>query len=295
MMSMNSAYIDELYFEYLRDPDSVSQEWRAYFENYEPASAPPKDVATKKRDSVREHRPSNGPNRPQTTPAVQAGATKNGPSKIQIGSEDSETRLPNLMEGDELIPLTSISAKIAENMQNSLNVPTATSVRSVPVKALEENRIVLNTFLKKRLRRKLSFTHFMAFAIVKALDKFPNLNNTYGMHDGIPVKIQRSSVNLGLAVDTTRRDGTRILLVPSVKNANTMNFAEFADAYDEIIDKARRNKPDPGRPGRRNSFFDEPRHDRHGNVHAAPYGRAGNDHCHWVDRRLPSGVPGYDA
>lgn len=153
--------------------------------------------------------------------------------------------MPPVYEGDQLLPLSSIGGKIAENMERSLHVPTATSVRSVPVKALEENRIVINEFRVKKRQPKLSFTHILAWAIVRALEYAPNLNNTYGVSDGVPVKVQRKSVNLGLAVDVTRKDGSRVLLVPSVKNAQDMNFREFVAAYDAIIAKARTNKLTP--------------------------------------------------
>ena len=39
MMSMNSAYVDDLYYDFLRDPDSVSPEWRAFFATYTPERA----------------------------------------------------------------------------------------------------------------------------------------------------------------------------------------------------------------------------------------------------------------
>ena len=227
MMSMNSAYVDELYYDYLRDPDSVSPEWRAFFADYTPE--------TKNGDQT-------GASAPASTPRVAVTPTPRTPTP---SAGDSDTNMPDIREGDELIPMSSIGGKIAENMERSLTVPTATSVRTVPVKALEENRRIINIFLKKRLMPKLSFTHVLAWAIVRALKKYPNLNNTYGLHDGVPVTVKRGTVNLGLAVDTTRRDGSRILLVPSIKNAQDMNFDEFAAAYDELINKARTNKLTP--------------------------------------------------
>lgn len=220
MMSMNSAYVDALYFDYLRDPDSVSPEWQAFFKTYKPESSQG-EGASPRRIEI--------PATP-ATPAIASGGS---------------TLMPEVREGDELIPMTSIGGKIAENMERSLSVPTATSVRGVPVKALEENRRIINTFLGKRLLPKLSFTHILAWAIVRALKKYPNLNNTYGLHDGVPVTVRRGSINLGFAVDTTRRDGSRILLVPSVKNVGEMTFAEFVASYDAIIAKARNNKLTP--------------------------------------------------
>ena len=54
-------------------------------------------------------------------------------------------------------------------MDASLTVPTATSVRSVPVKLLWDNRIVINNHLARARGGKVSFTHLIGFALVKAL------------------------------------------------------------------------------------------------------------------------------
>ncbi|HRK04330.1 MAG TPA: multifunctional oxoglutarate decarboxylase/oxoglutarate dehydrogenase thiamine pyrophosphate-binding subunit/dihydrolipoyllysine-residue succinyltransferase subunit [Chlorobiota bacterium] len=240
MMSMNSAYVDELYFDYLRDPDSVTPEWRAFFATYRPektngdaVSAPPPAPSSPARSTVGSE--------PAPVPAPPTPASSVNPSTIPTG----QTRLPSLYQGDELIPLSSIGGKIAENMEASLRVPTATSFRGVPVKALEENRRILNNFLSRKRLPKLSFTHILAWAIVQAAEKYPALVNTYGLHDGVPVKVRRHGVNLGIAVDTTRKDGSRVLLVPSIKQAQDLTFGEFVAAFDALISKARTNKLTP--------------------------------------------------
>ena len=115
----------------------------------------------------------------------------------------------------------------------------------MPVKALEENRRIANIFLARKRRNKLSFTHILAWAVVKAAEKYGNMKNSYGVQNGAPVKIERGGVNLGLAVDTTRKDGSRILLVPSIKNVERLTFDQFADAYDDVIKRARTNKLTP--------------------------------------------------
>lgn len=230
MMSMNSAYVDELYFEFLRDAESVTPEWRAFFQSYTP-------------DTVK---PSNGSVAPLvTSPQPRQDHTTGQIADTHVVQGQSKASVPTLLPGDELVPLSSIGARIAENMERSLTVPTATSVRNVPVKALEENRILINEYRTKHHLPKISFTHILAWAIVKGLEHVPNLNNTYGVQNNVAVKVQRRAVNLGLAVDVTRRDGSRVLLVPSIKNAQDLNFKEFVDAYDDIINKARKNKLTP--------------------------------------------------
>lgn len=222
MMSMNSAYVDDLYFDFLRDPDSVPEEWQEYFKDY---------------------KPENG--------ATGGGSTTNGsplkqPAKpASVDSGAKTTRIPSMGAGDELVPMSSIAGKIAENMEASLRVPTATSMRSVPVKALEENRRIINNFLARKRLPKLSFTHILAWAIVQAAEKFPHMNDSYGLQAGVPMRVRRHGINLGLAIDTTRKDGSRILLVPSIKQTQDMTFAEFAAAYDAIVAKARTNKLAP--------------------------------------------------
>lgn len=245
---MNSAYVDELYFDFLRDPDSVSAEWQRFFKSYTPETLQRTDVSAGNGNAGLRtgNTPSNGTQSVPGVDSVNVEARK--PTSVTSTAPPvtvAESRMPVVGSTDELVPLSSIGSKIAENMEHSLRVPTATSVRSIPVKALEENRLVINEYRSKVRQPKLSFTHILAWAIVKALEHAPNLNNTYGVNEGVPVKVVRKNVNLGLAVDVVRRDGSRVLLVPSVKNANLMNFREFVAAYNEIITKARTNKLTP--------------------------------------------------
>ena len=132
--------------------------------------------------------------------------------------------------------------KIVENMETSLGVPTATSNRQIPVKVLEENRAVVNRELKERGAGKTSFTHFIAYALLRALEKFPRLNDGFALADGMPVRLERPQVNLGVAVDIQKKDGTRTLLVPNVKNAAALSFPDFLKAYDDVIKRARDSK-----------------------------------------------------
>jgi 2-oxoglutarate dehydrogenase E1 component len=127
-------------------------------------------------------------------------------------------------------------------MDVSLSVPTATSVRSVPVKLLIDNRIVINNHLARARGGKVSFTHLIGWAMVKALAELPEMNNGFDVVDGKPTLVQPRHVNLGLAIDLPKPDGTRQLLVPSIKAAETMEFATFWTAYEDLVRKARNNK-----------------------------------------------------
>jgi 2-oxoglutarate dehydrogenase E1 component len=133
-------------------------------------------------------------------------------------------------------------ARTVQNMDVSLSVPTATSVRSVPVKLLWDNRIVINNHLARARGGKVSFTHLIGFALVKALRAMPEMNVGFDTVEGKPNLITPAHINLGLAIDLPRPDGTRQLLVPSIKAAESMDFAHFWTAYEELVRKARNNK-----------------------------------------------------
>jgi len=206
MINPNKAFEEELYFQFLRDPESVSPEWRKYFEkNY------PDDKISFIKQQEKEVK-----------------EKKKKPAEAE--------------ENENAVPFSSIQAKISENMDLSLEVPTATSVRNIPVKALDENRRVINKYLIKMKKRKVSFTHILAWAIVRALVKYPHMNDSFKMIKNKPHRIKRASINLGMAIDITKKDGTRMLYVPSVKDCQKYSFPEFIEAYNEVVDKTRNNK-----------------------------------------------------
>ena len=134
------------------------------------------------------------------------------------------------------------AARTAANMAASLAVPTATSVRSVPAKLLVDNRIVINNHLARGRGGKVSFTHLIGFAIVRALAVAPELNDYFAEVDGKPVLVRPEHVNLGLAIDVRKDDGSRQLLVPSIKGAQEMDFRQFWMAYEDVVRKARTGK-----------------------------------------------------
>jgi 2-oxoglutarate dehydrogenase E1 component len=143
---------------------------------------------------------------------------------------------------DQLVPLRGAAARIAENMTASLSIPVATSQRRIPVRVIEENRNIINKYRALQGKGKLSFTHLIAWAIVRALKSNPGLNHAFAQNGNESFRIVRPQVNIGLAVDIAAKDGTRSLKVPNIKNADGMNFAQFVAAYDDIVARARTNK-----------------------------------------------------
>ena len=127
-------------------------------------------------------------------------------------------------------------------MDASLSVPTATSVRAVPAKLLIENRLIINQQLSRGRGGKISFTHLIGYAIVRALKAIPEMNYSFTTVDGKPAVHKNQSINFGLAIDITKPDGSRQLLVPSVKFSDQMDFAQFWAAYEDVVRRARANK-----------------------------------------------------
>ncbi|MGZ8726794.1 MAG: multifunctional oxoglutarate decarboxylase/oxoglutarate dehydrogenase thiamine pyrophosphate-binding subunit/dihydrolipoyllysine-residue succinyltransferase subunit, partial [Aeromicrobium sp.] len=192
-----------------------------------PAPAPP----TRAPASPAASAPANAPAAPNPAPPAKA-ATPAAPAK-------AEAPAPN---GVEQVTLRGAAARTVANMDASLTVPTATSVRSVPVKLLFDNRIVINNHLARARGGKVSFTHLIGYAVVQALKAFPEMNVGFDIVNGKPTQLRPEHINFGLAIDVKKPDGSRTLLVPSIKATETMGFAEFWSAYETMVSKARNNK-----------------------------------------------------
>ncbi|SRX83437.1 multifunctional oxoglutarate decarboxylase/oxoglutarate dehydrogenase thiamine pyrophosphate-binding subunit/dihydrolipoyllysine-residue succinyltransferase subunit [Mycolicibacterium parafortuitum] len=143
---------------------------------------------------------------------------------------------------DETQVLRGAAAAVVKNMSASLEVPTATSVRAIPAKAMIDNRIVINNHLKRTRGGKISFTHLLGYAIVQAVKKFPNMNRHYAEIDGKPNSVTPAHTNLGLAIDLPGKDGKRSLVVAAIKNCESMHFGQFIAAYEDIVRRARDGK-----------------------------------------------------
>ena len=178
------------------------------------------------------------------TPAAKAPAAKTSApaDKAAAPAEKAPAAKALPVAAGKQSPLRGAAASVVKNMNVSLTVPTATSVRAVPAKLLADNRIVINNHLARSRGGKISFTHLIGYALVRALDEFPNMNNAFAEVDGKPVVVQPEHVNFGLAIDLPKPDGSRSLVVASIKAAEEMDFAGFWAAYEDIIRRARANK-----------------------------------------------------
>ena len=240
----NAWLIEEMQQQYLSNPKSVPPSWQKAFANgsapngvESPAATtaptpPPADLAPAAEVPAVAAIAAAPP-----TPAPAPAAPEVIPSAPTPAAEPKPIEEP----GDVL---RGVSARIVTNMESSLTVPTATSFREVPAKLLEVNRTVLNNHLRRVRGGKVSFTHVIGFAIVRAIaDAVPAMNNTYlEGKDGKPRIVRNESINVGIAVDQQKADGSRSLMVPVIKNAGSMNFSEWVDAYEGLIKKVRDNK-----------------------------------------------------
>ncbi|HEY8341025.1 MAG TPA: multifunctional oxoglutarate decarboxylase/oxoglutarate dehydrogenase thiamine pyrophosphate-binding subunit/dihydrolipoyllysine-residue succinyltransferase subunit [Egibacteraceae bacterium] len=223
----NVWVVDEMYREYLADPDSVGESWKEFFSDYTPAF----DTGAANGRGATAARPA--PTRPTPEQAEPA-------RKRPAAERDRDGEVPPGAK-----PLRGVSSVLAENMTTSLTVPTATSVRVVPAKLLEVNRRVINNQLQRTRGGKVSFTHLIGWAVVQAMTKMPVMTSTYVEVDGKPYVVRPEHINLGLAIDVERKDGSRTLLVPNIKAADTLDFAGFYRAYEDVVRRVRRNELDP--------------------------------------------------
>jgi 2-oxoglutarate dehydrogenase E1 component len=135
------------------------------------------------------------------------------------------------------------AAALAGYMEQSLSIPTATSFRSVPVDVLDARRKELNGAVKAAGRtERISFTHLVAFALVRAAHEQPVITNSFRRDEsGAPIRVE-PGIHLGLAVDTERKDGSRSLVVPVIRDADSLDFARFRTKYEDLVARARENK-----------------------------------------------------
>ena len=220
----NATYVEGLLSRFRSNPDLVDESWRAYFaellgERVVPAQTEASGNGRGDADVVAAPAPA--------ASAAPATAAKPSVKEIPAG---------------EAVPIRGGARKIVENMEASLAVPTATSQRRIPVKLLDENRRIINKHLEENDGGKASYTHLIAWAILRALAEFPQLNDGFDLVGDEPVRLRRESVNLGVAIDLEKKDGTRTLLVPNIKGANTLRFSEFLKAYDDVVKRARNGK-----------------------------------------------------
>ena len=267
----NEWLVHEIYEQYLADPASVDPAWHDFFADYRP-EAIGTDSSGGSAAATSESSPNGAgtaTDAPSETPPATATAAPTAPTSTSAPADTPPAPAAPLAPatqpaaatraatpappqpaaplatadegGPETKPLRGAAARVVANMEQSLTVPTATSVRAVPAKLLEDNRTVINRHLARARGGKVSFTHLIGFAMVRALRDFPEMNASYAEANGKPAVLSPDHIGLGLAIDLVKGD-QRQLVVASIKRAETLDFAQFYSAYEDIVRRARAGK-----------------------------------------------------
>jgi 2-oxoglutarate dehydrogenase E1 component len=262
----NEWLVDEMYEQYLKDPNSVDNHWKEFFAgkngaapsqaNGAPVSGTP--PIPKRDQAPKVSAPSTTPTpvvaapvatdtaaasvvTPVSQPAPQPTVrpvTQPSPTPAQpVAKPAKEIATPTAAR---IEPLRGVANRVVQSMEASLSVPTATSVRAIPAKLMIDNRTVINNHLKRARGGKVSFTHIIGYAMIKALRQLPEMNAFYTELQDKPAIGFPDHINLGIAIDLAKDDGSRQLLVPSIKGCEGMDFGQFWSTYESLVKKARK-------------------------------------------------------
>ena len=236
----NEWLVEEMYRKFREDPSSVDPSWHEFLVDYAPE--PAVDTGASTSDAAKPA-PAGEPKTaaPAKSPPIRKAAPMEQKAAAAPAAPKTAASVPS---GNGVVTqvLRGAAAAVVKNMSASLEVPTATSVRAIPAKAMIDNRIVINNHLKRTRGGKISFTHLLGYAIVAAVNKFPNMNRHFAEIDGKPNTVTPAHTNLGLAIDLPGRDGNRQLVVAAIKKTEAMRFGQFIAAYEDIVRRARDGK-----------------------------------------------------
>ena len=256
----NAWLVDEMYKQYVVDKNSVDPAWWPTLEKF--AASQSADQSTKASAASPAAAPSAPP--PAAAPASPVAA-HGAPAAAGQATQPARTTnvaprtapipadAPRKPSGaaaaaeadtakDEFTVFKGMSRTLSKNMDASLTVPTATSVRTIPAKLLIDNRIVINSHLRRSRGGKVSFTHLIGWALIQTLKDHPAQNVFYAEVDGKPGVVAPAHIGLGIAVDVQKADGSRSLMVPAIKYAETLDFNEYLAAYEDLVKRSRDNK-----------------------------------------------------
>ena len=270
-MGVNAWLVEEMREQWRTDAASVDANWRSLFEGTDETRSggdgeargggPSRAVASTQRARLELEARGGGPSRavasvPASRDSAGAISPRGGADAISprggadaISPRGADAKTPRggadaSVPGASARAMRGAAARIAANMEASLTVPTATGFREVPARLLEVNRKIVNGHLGRKMGDRISFTHLIGYAVVRAIaDAVPAMNRTYATGaDGRPLVCHNERIGLGLAVDLPKPDGTRTLLVPVVHDADTLDFRAFVDRYNSLVRKVRRGR-----------------------------------------------------
>jgi 2-oxoglutarate decarboxylase len=221
-----------MYRKFREDPASVDSTWHEFLVDYNPEPTTGSSGTTDGRPTT-----TTAPPAPAATPE----RSSERPTAAEPAADENATVRPDVQqaEGDQVQVLRGAAAAVVKNMSTSLAVPTATSVRAIPAKLMIDNRTVINNHLKRTRGGKISFTHLLGYAMVRAVKQFPNMNRHFAEIDGKANVVTPAHTNLGLAIDLKGKEGKRSLVVAGIKSCEAMRFAQFVTGYEDIVRRAR--------------------------------------------------------
>ena len=246
----NEWLVEEMYRKFREDPSSVDPSWHEFLADYRPEATGPAAANghPAPAPSPAAAPPAPAPPAPAApAPAAPAPAAPAAAAPVAAAPAAAPAPAPAAapapeQSGDESQVLRGAAAAVVKNMNLSLTIPTATSVRAIPATLMIDNRIVINNHLKRTRGGKISFTHLLGYAIVQAVKSFPNMNRHFAEIDGKPNAVTPAHTNLGLAIDLAGKDGKRSLVVAAIKGCDELAFADFVAAYEDIVRRARDGK-----------------------------------------------------
>ena len=255
----NEWLVQEMYERYQSDPSSVDKAWWDFFSDFKgtqsinnaPTSNSPKPGTPPIPKSQQAQVATEAVTAPAAIVETPVKARQPEIKKIDLPERTPKTSfkpadpvvkpIPTLITpgASTVEPIRGVAARVVQSMEGSLTVPTATSVRAVPAKLMIDNRTVINNHLKRGRGGKVSFTHLIGYAMIKAIRAMPEMNSFFTELDGKPAIGHPEHINLGIAIDLAKADGSRQLLVPSIKGCEELDFAQFWSAYEDVVRKAR--------------------------------------------------------
>jgi len=188
----------------------------------QPAAAPPQPVPAAPQAPA----PPQAPPQPQATPTAPAPQAAAPPPPAPAAPAD-------VQPGEQLEPMSAMRRGIAEHMRRSLD----TSAHVTSAIEVDMSRVVaIRAKLKKEYQAAYgvnpTYLAFIARATIDTLKDYPWVN---GEIRGDKI-VTRSYVNLGFAVELQDGKG---LIVPVLRNAETLNLLGIAKGVTDIAERAR--------------------------------------------------------
>lgn len=157
------------------------------------------------------------------------------PEKSMVVSE--KPAIP-VGQGDEIIQMDRVRKMIADHMVMSMQTsPHVTSFVEADVTNLVNWRNKIKKGFKEREGQNLTFTPIFIWALAKTIKEFPMINVSV---DGDKI-IKKRDINMGMAV--AQKNGN--LIVPVIRQADSMNLLGLTRAVNDLALRARENKLSP--------------------------------------------------